>query len=83
MPINEIAHKRQLTKITIQKHILRSVREGHEINWQEVFDSETEQQVLQAIHETGGEKLKPIWEALDGKVDYFTIQAVMCKNQIG
>ncbi|MCQ6273476.1 DNA helicase RecQ [Bacillus sp. V3B] len=82
MTIDEIAHKRQLTKITIQKHILRSVSEGYELNWQDVFDSETEQKVLQAIHETGGEKLKPIWEALDGEIDYFTIQAVMCKTQM-
>ena len=46
MTIDEIARKRQLTKITIQKHILRSVREGHKLNWSEIFDSETEKRVL-------------------------------------
>ena len=83
MAIDEIARKRQLTKITIQKHILRSVREGHKLNWSEIFDTETEKRVLEAIQETGGEKLKPIWEALNGEIDYFTIQAVMCKNELG
>ena len=83
MPIDEIARKRQLTKITIQKHILRSVREGHKLNWSEIFDLETERRVLVALQETGGEKLKPIWEALNGEIDYFTIQAVMCKNELG
>ena len=83
MAIDEIARKRQLTKITIQKHILRSVREGHKLNWSEIFDTEIEKRVLEALQETGGEKLKPIWEALNGEIDYFTIQAVMCKNELG
>jgi ATP-dependent DNA helicase RecQ len=82
MEIDEIAKKRKLTKITVQKHILRCAQEGQELNWHDIFDSETEQQVLSATLDTGGEKLKPIWEALNKEIDYFVIQAVICKNQL-
>ena len=40
--IDEIAKKRQLSKITIQKHIIRSAEEGHEMKWNEIFDDDTE-----------------------------------------
>lgn len=80
MTIKEIAHKRQLSSITVQKHIIRSAQEGKALNWDELFDEQTEEKVLKAIQSCGIEKLKPIWEALDGEVDYFTIQAVICKN---
>ncbi len=82
MTIEEIAKKRQLTKITVQKHIIRSVQDGQPLNWTEIFDEETEQKVMSAIQSCGIEKLKPIWEALNGEIDYFVIQTVMCKNQL-
>lgn len=81
--INDIAKERKLTKITVQKHILRSAEEGNDLNWDEIFDKETENNVLNAVHELGSNhKLKPIRDALNGEVDYFVIQAVLCKNHI-
>jgi ATP-dependent DNA helicase RecQ len=82
MTLEEIARKRQLTSITVQKHIIRSVQEGKPLNWTEIFDGETEQRVLNAIQLCGIEKLKPIWEALNGEIDYFVIQTIICKNQL-
>ena len=38
--------------------------------------------VLNTTLETGIEKLKPIWDALNGEIDYFVIRAVICKNQL-
>ncbi|WP_071395963.1 DNA helicase RecQ [Bacillus tuaregi] len=78
--IKDIAKERKLTSITVQKHIIRSIQEGNEVNWEELFDSDTEKRVIAAIESVGGEKLKPIWEELNGEVDYFIIQAVMCKR---
>jgi ATP-dependent DNA helicase RecQ len=78
--IEEIAKQRKLTKITVQKHIIRSFQEGNPLNWEEIFDAPTEQKVIEAINEVGMEKLKPIWERLNGEIDYFIIQAVMLKN---
>jgi len=80
--IKDIAKERNLTNITVQKHIIRSIQEGNEINWQQLFDSDTEKRVLEAVKKSGGEKLKPIWEELNGEIDYFVIQAVLCKSQL-
>ena len=80
--IDEIAKKRQLSKITIQKHIIRSAEEGHEMKWNEIFDDDTESRVLDTIRDSNSDKLKPIYEALNGEIDYFIIQAIICKNQL-
>lgn len=81
MSIDEIAKERKSSIITVQNHIIRSAEEGHEVAWAELFDEETELRVLNVIQEIDSDKLKPIWEALDGDVDYFIIKAVICKNQ--
>lgn len=82
MPIDEIAKKRKLSKITVQNHIIRSAQEGHDINWNEIFDEAVEKRIMDTIRELKTDKLKPIWEALNGEIDYFVIQAVICKNQL-
>lgn len=80
LTIEEIARKRNFTKITVQKHIIRSAEEGQPMNWEEIFDNDMEKRVLDAINKVGLEKLKPIYEALNREVDYFVIQSVICKN---
>lgn len=82
MAIDEIGKERKLSKITVQKHIIRSAEEGHAINWHEIFDEETENRVLKTILDINSDRLKPIWDALDGEIDYFVIQAIICKSQI-
>ena len=82
MSIDQIAKDRKLSKITIQKHIIRSAEEGLELNWNEIFDESTEKRVLDVLREVDSDKLKPIWEALNGDIDYFVIQAIICKNQL-
>ena len=82
LTIDEIAKKRQLSKITVQKHIIRSAEEGHEMKWNEIFDDDTEKRVLDTIRDSNSDKLKPIYEALNGEIDYFVIQAIICKNQL-
>ncbi|KAB2338997.1 DNA helicase RecQ [Cytobacillus depressus] len=80
--INEIAKKRNFSPITIQNHIFRAVAEGNEINWAEIFNEQTEEDVLAAADKVGAEKLKPIKDEVDPKIDYFTIKAVLVKNGI-
>ncbi|WP_102274348.1 DNA helicase RecQ [Cytobacillus massiliigabonensis] len=80
MSINEIAKARNFSPITIQEHILRAFREGQEINWQEIFDDQTEALILDAVQKVGTEKLKPIKEELPEEIDYFSIKAVLVKN---
>ncbi|CAM5220327.1 DNA helicase OS=Ureibacillus acetophenoni OX=614649 GN=SAMN05877842_1078 PE=3 SV=1 [Ureibacillus acetophenoni] len=80
--IEEISKARQLSKVTIQNHIIRSAEEGYEIKWNEIFDDVIEKRVLDVIIELDTDKLKPIWEALNGEIDYFVIQAVISKNKL-
>lgn len=80
--IKEIAKERNFSPITIQNHIMRAVQEGHELDWQSIFDENVEQQVLEAADKVGNDKLKPIKEQLDDKIDYFMIKAVLVKNEL-
>jgi len=80
--IDEISKKRKLSKMTIQNHIIRCAEEGYEIKWHEIFDETIESRIIDITTEIQSDKLKPIWEALNGEVDYFVIQAVLCKNKI-
>ncbi|MBP3040775.1 DNA helicase RecQ [Bacillaceae bacterium Marseille-Q3522] len=80
--INEIAKDRHLSPMTIQNHILRAVEEGHETQWDTLFDANTEEKVMEAYRTIGGDKLKPIWEQLNGKIDYFVIKAVLLKDRL-
>jgi ATP-dependent DNA helicase RecQ len=82
MSIKEIADVRGNKPYTIQQHIFRSVKEGKSLNWDEIFNSDIEQLVLEAKETTGADRLKPIKEALPDEIDYFTIQAVLVKNQL-
>jgi ATP-dependent DNA helicase RecQ len=82
VPISEIAKKRNFSTITIQEHILRSVKEGQTIDWSEIFDDGEEQLVLKVVDKVGKDKLKPIKEELPDEIDYFTIKAVLVKNEL-
>ncbi|MFD1676473.1 DNA helicase RecQ [Alicyclobacillus fodiniaquatilis] len=78
--IADIAKKRDMSRITIENHIIRSAQEGHAMDWDTIINSEHEQQILAAIAEVGVEKLKPLKAQLPAEVSYFEIRAVMCKH---
>nr|WP_106781036.1 DNA helicase RecQ [Lysinibacillus timonensis] len=82
MSIDNIVLQRKLSKITVQNHIIRCAEEGHDMNWYKIFDEDTEKRVMKVILELDSDKLKPIWEALNGEIDYFIIQAVITKNRL-
>ncbi|MGM0790446.1 DNA helicase RecQ [Bacillus infantis] len=81
MGIKEIAKQRGFSLVTVQNHVLRAVTEGNPFNWSELFDEETEQKIMSAAVESGDTKLKPIKELLGDEIDYFTIKAVLIKNE--
>lgn len=72
-----------MSLITIQNHLVRCSMEGYAIDWDVFIPPEYESRIMQAIEETGAEKLKPIKEALPLEVDYFAIRAVLCKMGLG
>ncbi|MBS4191513.1 DNA helicase RecQ [Bacillus sp. FJAT-49705] len=80
--LNEIAKKRNFSPVTIQDHIIRAVREGNKIQWEEIFDEQTEKIILEAVNRVGKEKLKLIKDEIDPEIDYFTIKAVLAKKEL-
>lgn len=76
----EITKLRTLTPATVQDHLVRCHEEGHTIPWEELIPPGQEALVLEAIHQVGREKLRPIKDALPAEVDWLTIKAVLAKN---
>lgn len=82
LSIQEIAKKRKFSPVTIQDHIFRAAKEGYKIDWDNIFDEQTEALVLEVVKRVGKEKLKPIKEELPLEIDYFIIKAVLAKDEI-
>lgn len=80
--IEEIQKERQMTRITIEDHILRCAMEGLDIDLDSFIEPAHEKLILDVIKKIGAEKLKPIKEELPSDVDYFTIKAVIYKNSL-
>ncbi|WP_226665951.1 DNA helicase RecQ [Metabacillus litoralis] len=77
--IEDISNKRGLSEITVQNHIIRSVEEGHSIDWSKIFTEKQEILIKEKIEELDTELLKPLKEALPKEINYFQIKAVICK----
>lgn len=80
--IQEIAKERNLTPVTIEKHIIRCGLEGCPVDWDTIIPQKYELMILETINNLGAEKLKPIKEALPDEISYFAIQAVLCKYKL-
>ncbi|WP_019119838.1 DNA helicase RecQ [Brevibacillus massiliensis] len=77
--LKEIAAERKLGLVTIQDHLLRCGREGHDVDWGAFIPAAHEAAILAAVRELGSEKLRPIKEQLPEEVDYMAIKAVIAK----
>ncbi|MDG4657038.1 DNA helicase RecQ [Ectobacillus antri] len=80
--LRDIAKERNLSLLTIENHILQCAEEGKEVQWEHFFSQEQEVVIREVIIERGGEKLKPLKEALPDDVSYFTIKAVLAKMRL-
>ncbi|TGE34871.1 DNA helicase RecQ [Desulfosporosinus fructosivorans] len=78
----DIARVRNVTELTVQQHLVRCGLDGQAIPWDDFIPIEQEPLVLDAIHQVGGERLRPIKELLPDEVEWFTIQAVIEKYKI-
>jgi ATP-dependent DNA helicase RecQ len=79
LSVVEIAKERNLTVETIENHLIRCDKEGHNIDWDAIIPKEFEAQILAQITELGSEKLKPLKEALPEEVSYSAIIAGLSK----
>ncbi len=77
--IDEIAQERNLTRTTIENHLISCLDSGMEIDMEKDIHTEFENEIVSAIKEIGIEKLKPLKEALGNKVSYLDIRYYICK----
>jgi len=77
--LEDIARVRNVTALTVQKHLVRCSLDGQVIPWDDFIPIEQEPLILEAVRRVGREKLRPIKELLSDEVEWFTIQAVLEK----
>ncbi|MCM3741679.1 DNA helicase RecQ [Oceanobacillus luteolus] len=78
--IKEIAEARDFSAMTIENHLFKAYKEGHEMNWNLFFNAEEEAEVLAMREELDEDKLKPLKKALPEDYSYTMIKAVLVKN---
>ncbi len=80
--IDEIAKIREITKQTVEKHLLKCYELGMDIDLEKEIQTEYKDLILDAIEKIGTEKLKPIKDALPSQVSYLDIQYyIILSNQ--
>ncbi|QOY35749.1 DNA helicase RecQ [Anaerobacillus isosaccharinicus] len=79
MDIHEIALERDLKQTTVEQHLIQGAIEGIELEWERVLPNSYLQLINEKRAEIGGEKLKPLKEALPEEISYFHIKLALCK----
>ncbi|MDQ0216345.1 ATP-dependent DNA helicase RecQ [Oikeobacillus pervagus] len=77
--IGEISKKRQLSKQTIENHLVKCSQEGLLIDWASFIPEEFEPLIEKAVQEANTNRLKPIKELLPENVTYFMIRSYFMK----
>ena len=77
--IDEIANIRELTKTTIENHLLKCYENGLDIDLTKYINTQYENDIISAITKLGCEKLKPLKEILPEEVSYFDIKYYVLK----
>ncbi len=75
--IQEIALERELKVATIEQHLLQGALEGMKLEWARVLPPEFDQLIQEKRLELGGEKLKPLKEALPEEISYFHLKLAL------
>ncbi|MES9783671.1 MULTISPECIES: DNA helicase RecQ [Bacillus cereus group] len=74
--LNEIAKERNLSRQTIESHLIRCYEDGMEVEWQSFVPAEYESLIETAVQNAEG-GLKSIKEQLPNEVSYFMIRAYL------
>lgn len=77
LSLEAIAQQRNLKVSTISSHLAELISEGKSINLDPIISPERQQVIRGAIELLGIEKLKPIWEHLEGSYSYEEIRLVV------
>ncbi|BAR84010.1 ATP-dependent DNA helicase recQ [Bacillus thuringiensis serovar tolworthi] len=74
--LNEIAKERNLSRQTIENHLIRCYEDGMEVDWHSFVPAEYESLIETAVQNADG-GLKSIKEQLPNEVSYFMIRAYL------
>ena len=80
--IKEIAALRGLSVVTIESHLIKCAEESLEIDWEQIFSKAEYQHIIETANQLGGDKLKPLKEALPEEISYFMIKAALVKSRM-
>lgn len=78
--LEEIASIRNLSIATIEGHLSDLAKLGYEINCRDFVSEENEKLIIKAYKEIGGDKLKPIKEALPPEITYTEIKFALLRK---
>jgi ATP-dependent DNA helicase RecQ len=81
--VKEIAGERDLSTKTVEDHLIYCAKLGFEINYHDFVSNDKEKMIVNAYKKIGGDKLKPIKEALPEDISYTEIKFALCKYNIG
>jgi ATP-dependent DNA helicase RecQ len=83
-PLSQIAAEREIALTTVLSHVTEFIKEGNSLDFpmsfEDIFDEEVEKLVLEAIEESGQDRLKPIKDLLPSHITYDQIRGVILKN---
>lgn len=77
--IKEIADERGLSMVTVENHIADYARMGFEIDYRDFVDADHEEAIRKVYRRLGGERLKPLKEALPENITYTEIKFALSK----
>lgn len=79
LSIEEVANTRGLSQSTIESHLITCANEELDFDINTLIPAKYETQIIEKIQEIGGQKLKPLKEALPEEISYTAIKAVLIK----
>ncbi len=80
--IKDIALERGLTRSTVYYHLLELKEKGFEVNLSLKLNDAQRYLLKKAIDKYGTEKLRPIFEELDEKFEYWQIKLFIAENKL-
>jgi ATP-dependent DNA helicase RecQ len=77
--IAEIAKERGLSPVTVENHLIDCAKLGYEINYRDFVSEDKERLIISTYKKIGGDKLKPVKEALPPEITYGEIKFALCR----
>lgn len=77
--LKEVADERGLSVKTVEDHLIYCAKLGFEINYSDFVSPDNEKLITDAYESIGGDKLKPVKDALPPHITYTEIKFALCK----